>query len=285
MLIMNRGGCLCGAVQFETGPLASMVHCHCSMCRKHHGSMFATFLTGAPDSFRWLSGEHRIETYKSSHHGLRPFCRTCGSVVPSVLPLFVDFIFVPAGGLEGDPGQRPVLHMFAASRASWFPITDSLPQHAAFPPEFASGETVERPAPAPEAGVVQGSCLCNAIAWRFTGAPERIHNCHCSRCQRARSAAHATNTFFKREHLHWIRGEGDVVSYALPGAKRFGQDFCRHCGSKVPRIVASTGYVVVPCGSLDSPPGIPINSHIFTADMAPWFEITDDLPQWKAYPA
>ena len=73
---MNRGGCLCGAVQFETGPLASMVHCHCSMCRKHHGSMFATFLAGAPDSFRWLSGEDRIETYKSSDHGIRPFCRT-----------------------------------------------------------------------------------------------------------------------------------------------------------------------------------------------------------------
>ena len=91
--------------------------------------------------------------------------------------------------------------------------------------------------------------------------------------------------FFRREQLHWIRGEDDVVSYALPGAKRFGQDFCRHCGSKVPRVVESTGYVVVPCGSLDSPPGIPINSHIFTADKAPWFEITDDLPQWEAYPA
>ena len=162
MLIMNRGGCLCGAVQFETGPLASMVHCHCSMCRKHHGSMFATFLTGAPDSFRWLAGEDRIETYKSSHHGLRPFCRTCGSVVPSVLPLFVDFIFVPAGGLEGDPGQRPVLHMFAASRASWFPITDSLPQHAAFPPEFASGEYGRAPGARPKAGVIRGHCLCNA---------------------------------------------------------------------------------------------------------------------------
>ena len=282
---MNRGGCLCGAVQFETGALASMVHCHCSMCRKHHGSMFATFLTGAPDSFRWLAGEDHVETYKSSEHGLRPFCRTCGSVAPSVLPLFMDFVFVPAGSLEGDPGQRPVLHMFAASRASWFPITDSLPQHAAFPPEFASGEYVERPASAPKAGVIRGSCLCNAVTWELSGRLERIQNCHCSRCRRARSAAHATNGFCKKQQLAWVRGHENVVSYALPGAKRFGQDFCRQCGSPVPRVVESTGYVVIPCGGLDDAPGIEPLGHIYATSKAPWFEITDGKPQWEGYPA
>jgi hypothetical protein len=90
---MNRGSCLCGAVQFETGLLTTMVHCHCSMCRKHHGAMFATFLTGAEDGFRWLAGQERIETYRSSEHGFRPFCRTCGSVVPVVLPLFTGVAF------------------------------------------------------------------------------------------------------------------------------------------------------------------------------------------------
>ena len=71
----------------------------------------------------------------------------------------------------------------------------------------------------------------------------------------------------------------------LPGAKRFGQDFCRHCGSSVPRVVASTGYVVVPCGGLDNAPGIPVTSHIFVADKAPWFDITDGIRQWASLPA
>ncbi len=281
---MNRGSCLCGAVQFESGPFDSMVHCHCSMCRKHHGAMFATFLSTSPDRFRWLAGEEQVVTYRSSGQGLRPFCRVCGSVVPVVLP-HMAMAFVPAGNLEGDPGRRPELHMFAASRAPWFPITDSLPQHAAFPPGFGDGESIENPPPEPKPGVTLGRCLCGDIAWELTGPPELAQNCHCSRCRRARSAAHATNAFFRRDQLAWTRGDDRLTSFALPGAKRFGQDFCRRCGSPVPRVVASTGYVVVPCGSLDTPPEKGPRGHIFTGSKAPWFEITGSLPQWETLPA
>jgi hypothetical protein len=281
---MNRGSCLCGAVQFESGPFDSMVHCHCSMCRKHHGAMFATFLSAPPDRLRWLSGEEYVVTYKSSEHGLRPFCHVCGSVVPVVLPSLAT-AFIPAGNLLDDPGIRPELHMFASSCASWFPISDSLPQYAGLPPVFAAGASIDNPIPESRPGVAQGRCLCGDIAWEFTGPPELAQNCHCSRCRRARSAAHATNAFFRREQLTWIRGEEKITSYALPGAKRFGQDFCRRCGSPVPRVVASTGYVVVPCGSLDTPPGKGPRGHIFTGSKAPWFEISGDLPQWETLPA
>jgi hypothetical protein len=281
---MNRGSCLCGAVRFETAQLESMVHCHCSMCRRHHGAMFATFLTGGADGFSWTAGEDNIEVYRSSANGLRPFCRTCGSVVPTVLPA-PGIAFIPAGNLEDDPGTRPELHMFASSRAAWFPITDGLPQFERFPPGFEDAQSVDNPPPPAKPGVVAGRCLCGVIAWEFAGRPERTHNCHCSRCRRARSAAHATNAFFGLKQLTWVSGEADVVSYSLPGARRFGQDFCRHCGSPVPRVVPSTGYVVAPCGSLDDAPGIPVASHIYVADKAPWFEITDGLPQWEAAPA
>ena len=40
---MIRGSCLCGDVAFcVDGPLELRSHCHCSMCRKTHGSAFAT---------------------------------------------------------------------------------------------------------------------------------------------------------------------------------------------------------------------------------------------------
>ena len=95
---MNRGSCLCGAVQFEAGPYDSMVHCHCSMCRRHHGAMFATFLMGGTGSFRWLAGEDAITVYRSSEKGLRPFCRNCGSVAPTIVPE-LGIAFVAAGNL------------------------------------------------------------------------------------------------------------------------------------------------------------------------------------------
>ncbi len=130
-----------------------------------------------------------------------------------------------------------------------------------------------------------GSCLCGAIARELTGKPERMQSCHCSRCRRARSAAHATNAFYLRERLSWLRGVGDVKSYSLPGAKYFGQDFCGRCGSPVPRVNAATGRVVAPCGGLDTDPGRKPLGHIFATSRAPWFEITDGLPQWEPYPA
>ena len=49
--------------------------------------------------------------------------------------------------------------------------------------------------------------------------------------------------------------------------------------------MASTGYVVVPCGSLYDAPGKLPRGHIFTGSKAPWHEITDDLPQWDELPA
>lgn len=282
---MNRGSCLCGAVQYEAGPFDSMEHCHCSMCRRHHGAMFATFLTAPREGFRWISGEDEIVTYRSSERGLRPFCRRCGSVVPVVLPDWPDTVFVPAGNIEGDPGIRPEFHMFAASSPDWFQITGPLPRYATFPPAFSQGRTVVNEQPAPEDGVVRGRCLCGDVAFEFAGVPELAQNCHCSRCRRARSAAHATNCFFRLNQLTWIRGEENVVNFPLPGAKRFGQAFCRRCGSPVPRVVLSTGYVVVPFGCLDGPPGRPPRGHIFVGSKAPWYEITDGLPQWEELPA
>jgi hypothetical protein len=282
---MNRGSCLCGAVQFEAGPFDSMVHCHCSMCRRHHGAMFATFLTGSADSFRWRAGEDTVSVYRSSAKGLRPFCRTCGSVTPTVLP-DIGMAFIPAGNLEADPGVRPTLHMFADSAAAWFPITDDLPRSEKFPPGFEDGESVDNPAPPPaKPGIARGRCLCGEVAYELAGLPEMVQNCHCSRCRRARSAAHATNAFFRREQLNLVRGEDRIENFALPGAKRFGQAFCRRCGSAVPRVVASTGYVVVPCGSLDDPPGRFPRGHIFMASKAPWYEVSDSLPRWDELPA
>ena len=281
---MYTGSCLCGAVKYEVaGPFDMMAHCHCSMCRKHHGAMFATFMSAPLAGFRWASGEDNIDVYRSSEDGRRSFCRSCGSVTPMIMKE-MELVILPAGNLEGDPGIRPQMHMFAGSRATWFPITDALPQHQGYPPQFGGGEGVARPAPKLKLGVAQGSCLCGETAWEFSGLPERVQNCHCSRCRRARSAAHATNAFYKVEQFTWVHGKENVKSHSLKGAKYFGQDFCRHCGSPVPRVVAETGRVVVPCGTFDSALGAGPIGNIFATSKAPWFEFTDGLPQWDAYP-
>ncbi|HTV52031.1 MAG TPA: GFA family protein [Steroidobacteraceae bacterium] len=82
-----RGACVCGTVSYEVdGPFDVLSHCHCSMCRKHHGSAFASFVSAPLSGFRWLTGEEAVTVYRLAGHGQRCFCRLCGSVVPSVEP-------------------------------------------------------------------------------------------------------------------------------------------------------------------------------------------------------
>ncbi len=280
---MTRGNCLCGAVRYEVeGPFTAMMNCHCSMCRKEHGTLFATFAIAPAAGFRWLAGEDQVARFQSSDHGVRGFCRVCGSAAPGVLPE-MGIVFLPAGNLEGDPGIRPQRHIFAGSKAPWFRITDDLPQDEAYPPGV-DAKGVERPTVAPRAGFTDGSCLCGSVAFELTGAPVRAMNCHCSRCRLGRGAAHATNYFYKLDQFRWTRGEAEVTEYKVPDAKFHAVAFCSKCGSKVPRISAERGVVNVPAGSLDTDPGVQPSAHIFVADKAPWFRITDSLPQHAQMP-
>jgi len=132
---MVHGSCLCGQVRFELdGPGQFINHCHCSMCRKVHGAAFGSFLHAHGSSFRWVSGESSIQSFQSSAESFRSFCRVCGSNVP-VLEDEGAHVIIPAGGLDDDPGVRPVVHIHAASKAPWYEITDKLPQFAEFPPQ------------------------------------------------------------------------------------------------------------------------------------------------------
>jgi len=108
--------------------------------------------------------------------------------------------------------------------------------------------------------------------------------CHCSRCRQSRSAAHGANVFYDATGFHWARGAELVEEFPLPGAQYFTTAFCRDCGSELPRVSVERNIVVVPAGSLDSEPAITPAAHIFVGSKAPWFDITDELPQFAEMP-
>jgi hypothetical protein len=282
---MNVGTCLCGAVRYEIdGPFTAMINCHCSMCRKHHGSAFATFVNAPLGGFRWISGTDRTRTYASSPVGARFFCSICGAVTPMLVEA-EKRVSSPAGNLQGDLGLKPESHMFVASKAPWYTITDSLPQYAEFAPEFESARAAERPVIQPRAGIVEGSCLCGDVAFEVTGPAQRFAYCYCSRCRRARSAAHATNLFYRLDDFRFVRGESQVVDYQFSEARYFGTAFCARCGSMVPRISRARGLVVVPAGSFDVDPGVRTMMHICVASRASWVDVNDDAtPQFAELP-
>jgi len=128
------GGCLCGGVRYEiSGRLARASHCHCSMCRKHHGAAFGSYASVRRAEIRFTPGDALIARFSSSPGIERGFCQRCGST------LFWDAVGDPdrfglaLGTVDGDPGVRPSLHIFTGSKAPWYEIADDVPQHPTSP--------------------------------------------------------------------------------------------------------------------------------------------------------
>jgi hypothetical protein len=252
------------------------------MCRKAHGAAFATYVGAPAEGLRWVSGQDRVARYESSPGFYRPFCSRCGSVVAG--DPAEGRVFLPAGCLDGDPGVRPGAHIFVASKAPWHEIADDLPRFDTYPPGVEAPEVPPRAPPPPaREGAVRGSCLCGGVAYEVEGELYGIVNCHCSRCRKARSAAHASNLFAGVERLRWTQGEDRIGSFRVPEAKRFRSSFCRVCGASLPRAFPERGFAVIPAGTLDDDPGARERFHIFCGSKAPWYEIADDVPQFEEY--
>ncbi len=280
---MVRGSCLCGVVVWETPALDLVTHCHCTRCRKTHGTAFATFGMCGADGFRPRAGRDAIVRYESSPGFVRPFCGRCGGAVPDGTP-WQGLVGVPVGALDDDPGGRPVANIFVASKAAWFEPGPALPSFDAYPPGFDAPVLDELPATSATGGGLGGSCLCGGVAFVVEGPLRFARNCHCSRCRKARAAAHASNLVTTADGVRVTRGEPLLTTYKLPEARFFTQVFCRTCGAPMPRVDRDRDLGIIPMGSLDGTPALRPQRHIFVASKAPWYDIPDDLPQDAEYP-
>jgi hypothetical protein len=127
---MHAGSCLCGAVTFEVmGELAPIQLCHCSQCRRASGTAFGSNIPVAVENFRVLRGAERLKSYESSPGKERLFCAECGSPVISRAAKAPGVVRLRAGLLAEPVQARPEFHFHTSSKASWWPITDALPQH------------------------------------------------------------------------------------------------------------------------------------------------------------
>ena len=128
------GGCLCGKIRYQiSGPLHDASHCHCSMCRRQHGAVFATYAQFEPGDFRWTAGEELVKDFSPAVGAGWCFCAECGSTLGGTEDGKV--MSITLGTVDGDPGVRPESHIFVGSKAGWHEIHDDLPQHDEWAPE------------------------------------------------------------------------------------------------------------------------------------------------------
>jgi hypothetical protein len=279
---VHNGSCLCGDIQWTTtGDFTAHLNCHCSICRKVHGSGYGAFVAAPASGFKWISGEDTLKLYQSSEQGLRPFCPRCGSCVATVMG---ETAFMPAGNLDGDIDRPLDQHIFVAHKAQWFDISDAAQQFDEYSPDY-DGPSVDRPEHLPETpDAVGGSCACGKVRYEFDGPADMMCHCHCSRCRKARGAPFSSQAFVAMDRFRWLDGTGTIDRYKVPDSKHFEVSFCRDCSSPVPVRHDDFGIVMLPAGSIDQDPGIRPQMHIYVGSRAPWFDINDDLPQFEEMP-
>jgi hypothetical protein len=128
--------------------------------------------------------------------------------------------------------------------------------------------------------VLEGSCECGAVRYRVEDAFRYAANCHCSRCRASTGSAFKPFAGIEREKLELTHGADTLLVF---GEENENHTRCGVCGSLLYSVVRDGGYVHVALGSLVDAPTLRPTGHIFVGSKAPWFEITDDLPQVEEY--
>jgi hypothetical protein len=121
-----------------------------------------------------------------------------------------------------------------------------------------------------------GRCLCGAVEYSVADAFRYALNCHCSNCRRATGSAFKPFGGIERDQLVVTRGADHLRQYGDAAAH---DAHCATCGSLLYSVVREGAYVHVTLGTLVDDPCLRPTAHIFVGSKAPWYTITDDLPQ------
>ncbi len=122
MSTTHSGGCQCGAVRYEiTEGLGRASICHCRMCQKALGNVFAPFVTVR--GLRWLKAEPK--RFRSSNKVARGFCAECGTPLTYEPDGFRPEIAIAT--LDDPREVAPVIQVGMESKLPWCDGLATLP--------------------------------------------------------------------------------------------------------------------------------------------------------------
>jgi hypothetical protein len=128
--------------------------------------------------------------------------------------------------------------------------------------------------------MLAGKCFCGAVHYTVADAFRYAMNCHCSNCRRTTGSAFKPFAGIERDRLALTKGRESLLIY---GDETTHDAHCKVCGSLLYSQVRDGAYVHVAMGSLVDAPTIRPTKHIFVGSKAPWFTITDGLPQYEGH--
>ncbi|HEY6982932.1 GFA family protein [Reyranella sp.] len=127
---------------------------------------------------------------------------------------------------------------------------------------------------------LRGKCYCSAVCYAVADEFLYAMNCHCSNCRRTTGSAFKPFAGIERVKLIVTEGQDKLMVF---GDADGNNTHCGLCGSLLYSVVREGAFVHVAMGTLVDDPTIRPTQHIFVGSKAPWFTITDDLPQFEGH--
>ncbi len=124
------GGCQCGAVRYAMHVAAvEKPHvCHCRMCRRATGGVFAALAGCAKANLEWTKGSPSF--FQSSNLAKRGYCRDCGTPLTFAYDLPEARIYVTIGSLD-DPELAAIEKQYGLEgKLSWVEFCEDVPGEA-----------------------------------------------------------------------------------------------------------------------------------------------------------
>lgn len=126
-----------------------------------------------------------------------------------------------------------------------------------------------------------GSCLCGAVRFEVAGDLPAPDACHCTQCRKM-SGHYFVSTDVPRSRVT-IQGAGNIAWYRSSEKVRRG--FCATCGSSLFWDPIERDWIGIAMGAFDKPTGAHIHVHVHVASKGDYYEIADDVPQFKTIPS
>ncbi len=130
---MIRGRCLCNKIAFEVEEMPGMIfNCHCSRCRRSHGSAFATQIICKKASLKFLEGRQSLKEYVSENI-VRTFCVHCGSRLMNYTNQEPEYLSVSISSVIDRPDFKPVAECFVVDKLPFIQLDSSIAHYSELP--------------------------------------------------------------------------------------------------------------------------------------------------------
>ena len=111
---------MCGRVRVSAKfPSRFCAHCHCESCRRAHAAGFVTWIGFNSEQVHIVQGADLLQSYESSPHTRRTFCRECGTRMTFESDKWPGETHIPLACFDSAVDRQPAGNAFVDEHAPW----------------------------------------------------------------------------------------------------------------------------------------------------------------------